>query len=148
LGGTTDLGIDVYMKEDNTNNPMAYFFNISLSPSFLFKYKFRINDTGFNFTQQIDTPLLSLISSSGYSSSLPYGLVEDDASFFDAMKLSSFGSLRKCVTVSTLDIKMVGSRPVIRLSYIFSGMNYKKDDFTITSADNIFLFGLIFHLFK
>ena len=148
-GAGADIGIDVCMKDDNTNNPVAYFFNISLSPGILIKYRFKINEIRFEVGQQIDMPLFSLISSSEYSASLPYGITEDEASFFDAMRFVSFGSLKKCVTVTTLDIKPSSAKyPAFRISYIFSGMNYNNEAFTIKSAENILVFGIIFHLFK
>jgi len=68
------------------------------------------------------------------------------------MRLVSLGSLKKCVTITTLDItpelKQREKWPVFRITYIFSGMNYKNGDFTIKSADHLFLFGAIFHLFR
>ena len=152
LGGAADAGVDVYMKDDNTNNPVAYFFNLSLTPTLLFKYRFNIGKTQFEPGQQIDIPLFSLVSSSEYSSILPMGIAEEDARFFDAMRIVSFGSLKKCVTITTLDITPSQSQrqkwPVVRISYIFSGLNYSNGDFTIKSADHLILFGAIFHLFR
>ena len=150
IGAGADIGMDVSMKDDNTNNPMAYFFNISLSPDILFKYRFKINEIKFELGQQIDIPVVSLISSSDYSASLPLGIAEEEASFFDAMRLTVlFGSLKKCVTITTLDVKpSSGKYPVFRISYIFSGMNYNNEAFTVKSADNILLFGIIFNLFR
>ena len=143
-----DAGISVYMKDDNTNNSMAFFFNLSTSPSILAKYRFNINNTKFELGQQIDVPFFSLISSSDYSASLPIGFAEEEASFFEAMRLVSFGSLMKCVTVTTLDISLPSRLPKFRISYIFKGMNYSHGDFTVKSADNIILFGAIFYLFR
>ena len=152
LGGSADTGVDVYLKEDNTNNPLAYFFNLSLSPSLLLRYKFNIEKTQFKLGQQINIPFFSLVSSSEYASILPIGIAEEDANFFDAMKIVSFGSLKKCATITTLDITPSMEQrqkwPVVRISYMFSGMNYKNGDFTIKSAGHLFLFGAIFHLFR
>ena len=152
LGVGADAGVNVYLKDDNTNNPIAYFFNLSISPNLLLRYRFNINGTKIELGQQVDVPLGSLISSSGYSSGLPYGFIEEDASFFDAMRLESFGSLKKCVTITALDITPSLERrqkmPVFRISYIFSGMNYSDGDFLIKSVDHLFLFGMIFHLFR
>jgi len=153
LGAGTDAGVNIYMKEDNTNNPLAYFFNLSVNPDIMIKYRwFNGKKTKFELGQQIYSPLGSLISSSGYSSSLPYGITEKEASFFEAMRLVSFGSFRKCTTITTLDITPALERrqklPVFRISYIFSGMNYNNGDFTVKSADHLLLFGAIFHLFR
>ena len=152
LGSGVDAGTSIYMKEDNTNNPLAYLFYLSISPNLLLKYRFNFKKTSIELGQQIDIPLVSLISSSDYSSSLPYGIAEKDANFFDAMRLVSFGSLKKCVTVTTLDIMPASEQrlkwPVFRISYMFSGMNYSNGDFTIKSADHLILFGTIFHLFR
>ena len=147
-----DAGIDAYMKEDNTNNPMAYFFNLSISPNILFKYRFNIKNTNLTLWQQIDLPLFSLVSSSDYASSLPSGLMEEDASFFDAMQLVSLGQLKRCLTTTCIDINSQRQQhkkmPVFRITYKFSGMNYNKSDATIKSAEHIFVFGAIFYLFK
>ena len=152
LGVGADAGVNIYLKDDNTNNPIAYFFNLSISPNILLKYRFNLNETKIELGQQVDIPLGSLISSSGYSSGLPYGFTEEDANFFDAMRLASFGSLKKCATITTLDIIPSPERrqkmPVFRISYMFSGMNYSNGDFTIKAADHLFLFGMIFHLFR
>ena len=152
LGAGLDSGVAIYLKEDNTNNPLAYFFNLSVSPNLLFKYRFNIRQTRFEIAQQIDVPFVSLVSSSDYSSGLAIGIIEKDANFFDAMRLTSFGSLKKCVTITTLDVTPSAQRrqkmPVFRVTYIFSGMNYRNGDFTIKSTDNMLLFGLIFHLFR
>ena len=151
-GGAADAGINVYLKEDNTNNPLAYFFNLSVSPGLLIKYRFNLKQTSLELGQQIDIPLFSLISSSDYSSTLPYGIIEEDASIFDALRLVSFGSLRKCAAITTLDItpsqERRQKRPVIRISYVFSGMNYSNGDLIIKSVDHLILFGAIFHLFR
>ena len=147
-----DSGIDIYLKEDNTNNPLAYFFNFSVSPTILAKYRFNIRKTRLELGQQMDMPFVSLISSSGYSSGLPYGLVEKDAKFFDAMRMVSFGSFKKCVATTTLDVTPTLEKrqkwPVFRISYMFSGMNYHHGDFTIKSADHLIFVGVIFHLFR
>jgi hypothetical protein len=153
LGLGADAGVNIYMKEDNTNNPLAYFFNLSVCPDILLKYKWlNSQKTKFELGQQIYFPIGSLISSSEYSSTLPYGFTEKDAGFFDAMRLVSFGSFRKCATITTLDITPALDKrqkwPVLRISYMFSGMNYKNGDFTIKSADHLILFGAIFHLFR
>ena len=152
LGGGLDTGVDIYLKEDNTNNPLAYFFNLSVSPDILVKYRFNIRQTRFELGQQIDIPFGSLISSSEYSSGLPSGFIEDDVNFFDAMRLVSLGSFKKCVAITTLDMKPPLDRrqkwPVFRISYMFSGMNYRNGDFTVKSADHIILLGAIFHLFR
>ena len=152
LGAGADMGVNVYLKDDNTNNPLAYFFNLSASPSALVKYRFNINKTKIELGQQIDIPVGSLISSSEYSSGLPSGIVEKDASFFDAMRLASLGSFRKCVTVTSLDItpsfEQRRKLPVFRITYMFTGMNYNNGDFTVKSVDHLFLFGMIFHLFR
>jgi len=153
LGVGADAGLNIYMKEDNTNNPLAYFFNLSLNPDVLIKYRWQNRQkTKFELGQQIYFPLLSLISSSEYSSSLPFGFTEKEESFFDAMRLVSFGSFRKCATITTLDITPVFDRrqkmPVFRITYIFSGMNYSNGDFSIKSADHLLLFGAILHLFR
>jgi hypothetical protein len=151
-GGGADMGVDIYLKEDNTNNPLAYFFNLSVSPNILVKYRFNINKTKLELGQQIDVPVGSLVSSSGYSTMLPDGLTEKDASFFDAMRFVSFGSLKRSVTITSLDITPSLERrrkwPVFRVSYVFSGMNYSNGDFSIKSVDHIILFGAIFYLFR
>jgi hypothetical protein len=152
VGAGADMGVNIYLKDDNTNNPIAYFFNLSLSPGVLLKYRFNINETKIELGQQVDIPLGSLISSSSYSSGLPYAFTEEEVSFFDAMRLVSFGSLRKCATTTTLDITPLPERrqkmPVFRISYMFAGMNYSNGDFTIKSVEHLFLFGMIFHLFR
>ena len=152
LGGGVDTGVDIYMKEDNTNNPLAYFFNLSASPDVLLKYHFATRQTRFELGLQIDLPLISIVSSSDYSSGLPYGFIESEANFFDAMRVVSFGSLKKCMTITTLDVMPSLERrqkwPVFRVSYMFSGMNYSNGDFKIKSADHVILLGVIFHLFR
>ena len=152
FGGSIDAGVGIYLKEDNTNNPLAYFFNISVCPDLLVRYRFHIGKTRLEAGQQLAIPAGSLISSSGYSSTLPYGFAESDANFFDAMQLVSFGSLKKCTATTTLDItpslEQRRKWPVFRISYMFSGMNYRNDDVTVKSADHIILFGAIFHLFR
>jgi len=152
LGVGADTGVNIYLKDDNTNNPIAYFFNLSISPNILLKYRFNINQTKIELRQQIDFPLGSLISSSDYSSSLPYGFTEKEASFFDAMRFVSFDSFKKCATITTLDITPSPERrqkmPVFRISYVFTGMNYSNGDFTIKSVDHLLLLGMIFHLFR
>jgi len=152
LGAGADAGVGVYLKDDNTNNPLAHFFNLSICPEILFKYRFNVKKTRIELGQQIEIPVGSLISSSDYSSSLPSHIVEEDANFFDAMRLVSFGSLKKCATITTLDITPSIERrqkwPVFRVTYIFSGMNYSNGDFTVKSADHLILFGTIFHLFR
>ena len=153
LGVGADAGVSIYMKEDNTNNPLAYFFNLSVNPDVMMKYQWlNSQNTRFELGLQIYFPLGSLISTSEYSSTLPRGFIEEDASFFEAMRLVSFNNFRKCVTITTLDIKPALERrqkwPVFRVSYIFSGMNYSDGDFTIKSADHLILFGAIFHLFR
>ena len=152
LGGGIDTGVDIYLKEDNTNNPLAYFFNLSLSPGILIKYRFDIQKTRFELGQQIYIPVGSLVSSSDYSTILPHGFIEKEANFFDAIRAVSFGSLKKCMTVTSLDIIPPLERrqkyPVFRISYMFSGMKYSNGDFMIKSADHVILFGTIFHLFR
>ena len=151
-GVGTDIGINIFMKDDNTNNPMAYFFNLSISPDILFKYSFDIGNSRFKLLQQFDIPLFSLVSSSDYSTSLPYGIIEKDASFFDAMHIVSFGSLIKCTATTTLDISSSWQRrnrlPDFRIIYAFSGMNYKNNNVTIKYANNMLLFGMVFYLFR
>ncbi len=151
-GTGIDAGINIYLKEDNTNNPLAYFFNLSVSPSIMAKYRFNAGSTKFELAQQIDVPVGSLISSSGYSTILPYSLTEKDANFFDAIRLVSFDSFRKCRAVSSLDIiPSLDKRhkwPSLRVSYVFSGANYQNKDLTIKSIDHMILFGAIFHLFR
>ena len=153
LGVGADAGVNIYMKEDNTNNPMAYFFNLSVNPDLLLKYRwFSSQKAKIELGLQIFFPIGSLISSSEYSSSFPSGFAEEDASFFDAMRLVSFGSLKKCVAVTTLDITPSPERrkksPVFRITYSFSGMNYTNGDFSIKSAHHVILLGTIFHLFR
>ena len=152
LGSGVDAGISIYLKDDNTNNPLAYFFNLSLCPDILLKYRFNIRKARIELGQQIDIPIGSLISSSDYSSSLPPYLVEKDVNFFDAMRIVSFGSLKKCATITTFDVMPPFERrqkwPMFRITYAFSGMNYRNGDFTIKSANHLFLFGTIFHLFR
>ena len=152
IGSGVDAGISIYLKDDNTNNPLAYFFNLSINPDILFRYRFNIRKARIELSQQIDIPIGSLISSSDYSASLPPYLVEKDANFFDAMRLVSLGSLKKCATITTFDIMPPFERrlkwPVFRITYMFTGMNYSNGDFTIKSADHLFLFGTIFHLFR
>ena len=152
LGGGVDAGVDLYLKEDNTNNPLAYFFNISVSPGILVKYRINTGKTKFELGQQIDVPVGSLVSSSGYSTILPHELIEKDADFFDAMRLVSFGSLKKCMSITSLDITPSLEKrqnwPVFRISYMFSGMKYSNGDFTIKSVEHVILFGAIFHLFR
>jgi len=151
-GAAASTGVDVYLKDDNTNNPAAYFYNLSLCPSLLLKYRFNIEKTQFELGQQVDIPFFSLVSSSEYSSILPIGIAEEDANFFDAMRVVSFGSLRKCVTITTLDIMPSQEQrqkwPVVRVSYMFSGLNYNNGDFVIKSAGHLIFFGAIFHLFR
>ena len=152
LGGAIDTGVSVYLKDDNTNNPLAYFFNLSLSPNLLLQRRYNTPKATFVIAQQIDMPLFSLVSSSDYSSTLHPGFIEDDASFFDAMRVVSLGSLVKCVAITTLDVtpspERRQKRPTFRISYMFYGMNYSNGDFTIKSVDHLFLFGTIFHLFR
>jgi hypothetical protein len=142
LGGAAGVGVNIYLKEDNTNNPLAYFFNLSVSPSILVQYRFNIHKTKFELGQQIEAPAGSLISSSGMGF----------ADFFNAMRMVSFGSLKKCVAVTSLDITPPLERrrqwPTFRVSYMFSGMNYGNDDFTVKFGDHIILFGTIFDLFR
>ena len=151
-GVGADADLEVYMKDDNTNNPMAYFFNMSLTPSVLIRYRFSINRSVLELKQQIDIPLVSLVSSSEYSTSLPYGFMEEEASFFEAIRLVSFGSLKKCATITTLDIAYPSEQgkkwPTLRITYIFTGMNYSNGDFIIKSVNNTILFGAIFYLFR
>ena len=151
-GFGTDVGLCAYMKDDNTNNPVAYFFNLSVNPGVIIKYRFKINGSIFELGQQIEMPFCSLISSSGYSSSLPYGIAEEDASFFEAMRFASFGSLKKCVTITTLDINSAWQQhkrfPNLRISYVFAGMNYRNNDFKIKSVNNMITFGAIFYLYR
>ena len=152
LGSSVDAGIGIYLKDDNTNNPLAYFFNLSLSPDILIKYRLNIKKARIELGLQMAVPFGSLISSSDYSNSLPYGIAEDDASFFDAMRFVSFGSLKKCMTITALDftpsLERLHKWPVFRIMYLFSGMSYHNGDFTIRSADHLMLFGAIFHLFR
>ena len=147
-----NAGIGVYMKEGNNNNPLAYFFNLSVSPSVLAKYRFHIGNTEIDLGQQIDVPAASLVSYSGYSSSLPYALVEDEANFFDAMTLTSFKSYKKYAGISTIDIipSREGRRkcPSLRITYICSGMNYKRNDISIKSVDHSIMIGAIFRMFR
>ena len=151
-GFTTNAGANAYMKDDNTNNPVAYFFNLSISPNINAKYRFNINNTKFELGQQIDIPFVSLISSSDYSSTFPPGILEQEVSFFDAMRLASFGSLIKFMTITTLDINTPWQQrqrlPLFRINYIFTGMNYKHNDFVIQSVDHMIVFGAIFQLFR
>lgn len=151
-GFSADTGVDIYMKENHTNNPMAYFFYLSAGASIMGKYRFNIGKSFFDLGQQIDIPVGSLVSSSGYSSSLPYPIVEDDANFFDAMYLVSFGNLKKISGTTNLDIAFPGEKnrkwPTLRISYMFSGKNYHMNDFSIKSVDHIILFGTIFRLFR
>jgi len=151
-GAGATAGVNVYLKDDNTNNPMAYFFNLSLSPGLLLRYRFGNEKASFCFGQRIDLPVLSVVSSSEYSSALPFGFIEDEASFFDAMRIVSFGSLFKCLLTTTLDVtpSLEHRRkwPVFRISYAFTGMNYSNGDFTIKSVDHKLFFGAIFHLFQ
>jgi hypothetical protein len=137
LGGAADVGANIYLKEDNTNNLLAYFFNLSVSPSILVQYRFNIHKTKLELGQQIETPTGSLISSSGMGF----------ADFFNAMRMVSFGNLKKCVAVTSLDITPSLERrrqwPTFRVSYMFSGMNYHNGDFTAKS--HIILFGAIFY---
>ena len=152
FGGSADVGVNVYMKEDNTNNPLAYFFNLSVSPNILFKYDFKVQKSRFGFGLQLGIPLVSLVSTSDYSSTLPPAVIEPEANFFDAIRLASLGSLRKYVAITTLDITSLSERhhkmPVIRITYLFSGMNYRFDDFVVKSVNHQILFGTIFHLFQ
>ena len=152
LGGGVDAGMGIYLKDDNTNNPMAYFFNLSICSEILLKYRFDMKKARIELGQQIEIPFGSLVSSSEYSSSLPHGIAEEDANFFDAMRLVSLGSLKKYATITTIDITPALERrqklPVFRISYIFSGMNYRNGDLTIKQADHLILFGTIFHLFQ
>ncbi len=151
-GFSVGAGVDVYLKEDNTNNPLAYFFNLSASPSVLGKYRFRAGKATLELGQQIDVPIGSLVSSSGYSSSVPHGLTEEDADFFDAMRLVSFAGFNKYVGITTLDIIPSAEKrhqlPALRISYIFSGVNYDNNGMTIKSIDHLFMFGAIFRLFR
>ena len=152
LGGDINAGVDIYLKEENTNNPLAYFFNFSVSPSVLVKYRFNMKKTKLELGQQIDFPAGSLVSSSGYSTMLPHGFTEKNASFFEALRFVSFGDLKKCIAVTSLDITPSLDRrqkcPVFRVSYMFSGMKYNNGDLTIKTADHVILFGAIFHLFR
>ena len=152
VGAGADIGLNAYMKEDNTNNPMAYFLNLSVSPGILLKYRFTVKKARFDLGQQIEVPLGSLISSSDYSSSLPLGISEKEVNFIDAIRFVTFGSLKKCVTVTTVDITPFSQRrqrlPVFRINYTFSGMNYKNNDFTVNSAGHLIVFGAIFRLFR
>jgi len=151
-GFGVDTGASVYLKDENTNNPLAYFFNLSLSPNLLLKYCINTQKTRFELGQQIEIPFFSLISSSDYSITLPPGFFEEEASFFDAMRLVSFGSMKKFVAITTLDVTPSVERrekmPVIRITYFFSGLNYNNGDLTIKSVDHLILFGAIFHLFR
>ena len=152
LGGETDSGISAYMKDDNTNNPMAYFFNLSVSPTILVKYRFNINGSKFELGQQVSVPAGSLISSSDYSSSMPHGFTEQDANFFDATRIVSLGSFKKFSTSTTLDItssfQQRKNMPDVRISWIFSGMNYNHNDISIKSVEHMIVFGVIYNLFR
>ena len=151
-GFSTDIGANAFLKDENTNNPLAYFFNLSISPGIIAKYPFKIKGTNINFFQQIDIPLVSLISTSDYSSTIPPGFLENELHFFDAMRIASLGSLIKCMTITTLDVNTSWQRrkrlPDVRINYIFSGMTYKNSDFAIKSANHMVVFGAIFHLFR
>ena len=115
-------------------------------------YRFIFKKIRFELGQQIEIPAGSLISSSDYSASLPLGFSEKEAGFSDVIRLVSFGSLTKCVTVTTIDVTPASEWrqkiPVFRISYTFSGMNYKNSDFTINSADHLIVFGAVFYLFR
>lgn len=116
------------------------------------KYRFHVGKTGIELGQQIDMPVASLVSSSGYSSSLPYFMTEEDASFFEALRFVSIGGFRKYVGTTSIDIiPSVEKRrkwPSIRISYTFSGMNYDVNDVSVQSVDHIILVGAIFRLFR
>ncbi len=151
-GASFNGGIDIYLKEDNTNNPLAYFFSLSISPSMLAKYRFNIGKMTIDLGQQFDVPIGSLTSSSEYSTMLPHAFIEEDVSFFDALQLVSLGSYRKYVGITTVDIiPSLGKKKKwssFRISYILTGMNYEQPDFMIRSVDHIIMVGAIFHLFR
>jgi hypothetical protein len=152
LGGSVDAGVSIYLKDDNTNNPLAHFFNLSISPAVLVKYRFKAGKTRIELGQQINVPVGSLVLSSSYSYALPYGFVEKDANFFDGIRPVSLGSFRKCDAIASMDVtpSLEGriKWPVFRISYMFWGMNYRNGDFTVKSVDHTVLFGAIFHLFR
>ena len=152
LGAVAQTGIDVFMKDENINNPVAYFFNISLNPSLLTTYRFNIRGSKFEIGQQFYVPLLSIVSTSDYSSSLPYGFIENDANFFDAMRFASFGSLVKFTTATIFDVNTSFQQreklPVLRITYQFAGLNYNYNDISVKSAEHSLVFGAIFYLFK
>ena len=152
LGASAEADINVYMKDDNTNNPVAYFFNISVTPALLIQYRFNIGSSKFEFRQNIGVPLFSLVSTSDFASSMPYGFAEEDASFFDTMHFASLGSLVKCVAITKLDINTAFQQrknmPTFRISYRFTGLNYQHNDISIKSVDNMVVFGALFYLFR
>lgn len=152
VGAATTAGLNIYLKDDNTNNPIAYFFNLSAGPSLMLRYRLNIQKMRVELSQQAHIPIAALISTSGYTSSLPSGLSETEASVFDAMRTASLGRLRKCVTATTLDMIPSPARrakwPVIRISYIFAGMNYRDGDITVRSVDHLLLVGTVVHLFR
>lgn len=151
-GLNIDAGINIYLKDDNVNNPVAYFFNLSASPSIMGKYRFNVGKSSIELGQQIDLPVGSLVSSSGYSTSVPYALTEHEADFFDAMRLVSFGSFSKYTGTTTVDITPPLAQrhkwPSLRITYIFSGMHYRIDDFSIHAVNHTIMAGGIFHLFR
>ncbi len=149
LGASADAGIYVFSKEDNVNNPFAYFFNLSLSPNIMAKYRFDIKNTHIELGQQLDVAALSLTSISGYSSSIPYAMIEEKTNFWEALNVVSFGKFLSYKGITSIDIIPNKAKcPSFRISYIFSSMDYDKNSESMQYANQTFLFGVIFKLSK
>jgi len=78
---------DIYFKTYNTNNPLYYNFNNMFCLSFYGETKYK----SVKISDELNVPFIGIYSGSEYSSSLPYFINEEDASFFQAFDIGSFG---------------------------------------------------------
>lgn len=159
-GFNQSLSFDYISKTNNTNNPYAYIMLLSSDFSVIAKYRFSLGNVIFELQNQLWTPVLTVASSSSYSTVTPPELYEEEGEPAKAFKICTFNKYTRINNKLDIDIKIpynISSifpaknkkyeRSTWRLTYMYSGFSY-KNDFKLSYSTHIFMIGRVIRIFN
>jgi hypothetical protein len=134
---------DIYVKPDNTNNPLYYNLNNLFCLSFCLEKKF----PKVKISYELNVPFAGIYSGSEYSSSLPYFITEKDASFFQAFDLGSFKKNTQMENKLNVDLKINTKKGfrTIRIQYTLSGEKLLLNNNIKHNTFHVFKIGYLFN---
>jgi hypothetical protein len=134
---------DIFVKPDNTNNPLYYNLNNLFCLSFCLEKKF----SKVKISYELNVPFAGIYSGSEYSSSLPYFITEKDASFFQAFDFGSFKKNTQMENKLNIDLKINTKKGIrtIRFQYMLSGEKLFLNNNLKHNTFHVFKIGYLFN---